>query len=233
MPGGGYPTRMRLAHVQGAVDALRAPTCETPWRVLVSGCMLGMACGVDGTDYGMGGTLGAFFAQPGVCALGFCPEDSGLGTPRGMPDLHGGDGRDVLAGTARVLDEHGHDMTAGMLAGGRAMVRFARAERVDFAILTDMSAACGTQVVSDGCRFDEERKYRKGLGVAAALLVEAGIPVVSPRDERTIEALWRRLDPTRPPAPAAKDHHEGAWYQTYFGPPQGESPRPSSGSSAS
>ena len=47
----------------------------------------------------------------------FCPEDHRLGTPRTMPDLHGGDGHDVLDGTARVRDEHGADLTEALLAG--------------------------------------------------------------------------------------------------------------------
>jgi uncharacterized protein YbbK (DUF523 family) len=52
-----------------------------------------------------------------------------------MPDIHGGDGFDVLAGRAKVLDEHGRDLTAQMLAGAEAMLLFARAQRAELAIL--------------------------------------------------------------------------------------------------
>jgi len=209
---------MRLAHHHPeGLDALRTPTEADPWRVLVSGCMLGWGCGVDGSDYGMGGTLAEFFGHPCVQSLPFCPEDTALGTPRGMPDIHGGDGLDVLDSKAKVLDEQGHDLTAGMIAGAEAMLAFAREQRVELAVLTDMSAACGTQVISDGGRLVEPRRYRRGVGVAAALLVRAGIGVVSQRDYRTLEGLWRRLDVDGVATGDAIDHHESEWYREYFG----------------
>jgi uncharacterized protein YbbK (DUF523 family) len=207
---------MRLAHTQD-YGALRAPTPEDPWRVLLSGCLAGWRCGVDGTDYEMGGAQGAFFASPLAVALPFCPELVGLGATRTLPDLHGGDGRALLRGEAKALDQHGADLTEGMLAGARAMLAFARERAVDFAILTDMSGACGTQVISLGCRFDEPRRYQQGLGVAAALLDEAGF-VVSQRDHRTLARLRARIDPGFPPDPAALDHHQHPWTIETFGP---------------
>lgn len=208
---------MRLAHDPALVAALRAPTVADPLRVLVSGCITGMKCGVDGTDYGMGGCLADFLALPTICVIPFCPEDAGLGTPRTMPDIHGGDGHDVLDGRARVLDEHGADLTAGMIAGAEAMAAQALAARAELAILTDTSAACGTQVISDGCRFATIRKYRRGVGVAAALLMRRGIAVVSQRDHRTLAAIWKRADPAAAIDPARPDHHETEWFRTYFG----------------
>ena len=69
------------------VDALRAPSPEDPWRVLVSGCLAGFACGVEGTDYG----LSAARPEWPVRWVPFCPEDFAFGTPRPCPDLLGGD----------------------------------------------------------------------------------------------------------------------------------------------
>lgn len=217
---------MRLVDQPGYLERLPRPTPEAPWRILVSGCMAGWGCGVDGTDYGMGGALGELFALPTVRTVPFCPEDVGLGTPRTMPDLHGGDGFDVLDGHARVLDEHGADLTAGMVAGARKMVDAAREADVHLAILTDMSAACGTQVISDGCRFDEPRRYRRGSGVAAALLSRAGIPVVSQRDHATIGRLRALLEPGHEPDPAAVDHHEHPWVLEHLPPPPPRSTPP-------
>jgi uncharacterized protein YbbK (DUF523 family) len=178
---------------------------------LVSGCIAGLPCGVDGTDYGMAGSLADLLALPTIRAFPFCPEDHGLGTPRTMPDLHGGDGFAVLRGRARVRDEHGTDLTEGMLRGAEAMVAFARAQEVELAVLTDMSGACGTQVISDGCRFDEPRRYQLGVGVAAAMLIEAGVPVVSQRDFATLGRLRQRLEPGFVPDPNAADHHDHPW----------------------
>src|SRR5690606_1049148 len=94
---------MLLAHHPERIAALRAPTAGEPWRVLVSGCLAGLSCGVDGTDYGMKDALAARRSLPTVARWPFCPEDYGIGTPRTMPDIHGGDGFDVLDGNARVF----------------------------------------------------------------------------------------------------------------------------------
>lgn len=209
---------MKLAMHPEAVAALRSPTVEDPWRVLVSGCLAGLPCGVEGTDYGLGGKLDGLFRLPTVHIFPFCPEDYGIGTPRTMPDLHRGDGRALLRGKARVLDEHGADLTQAMLNGARAMLELAQRERVDFAVLTDMSAACGSQVISDGCRFDKPRRFQKGLGVAAATLVEAGIRIVAQRDHKTIGLLRAKADPGYSPDPAAVDYHEDPWTLQQFGP---------------
>lgn len=202
---------MKLVEHPELLDALPDPTPEAPWRVLVSGCLAGWACGVDGTDYGMKDALAWLAPLPSVQLVPFCPEDVGLGTPRTMPDIHGGDGFDVLDGRARVLDERGHDLTAGMLAGAHAMLATARELAVHLAILTDMSAACGSQVISDGCRFDAPRRYQRGVGVAAASLLRAGIPVVSQRDFATLARVRARLEPGYVGDPDARDHHMHPW----------------------
>lgn len=202
---------MLLPHHPGALDALRTPTASDPWRVLVSGCLAAWPCGVDGSDNGVGAALGGLLSLPAVRALPFCPEEHALGTPRTTPDLHGGDGVDVLAGRAKVLDEQGADLTEKMIEGARAMLHFARAQRAELAILTDMSAACGSQVISDGCRLVPLRRYQKGVGVATALLLEAGIAVVSQRDHRTLASLRGRIEPGYASAPTLRDHHEHPW----------------------
>jgi uncharacterized protein YbbK (DUF523 family) len=200
-----------LPYHRALVDDLRQPTASDPWRVLLSGCLAGWACGVDGSDYGLGGALTDLLARPTLRVFAFCPEQHALGTPRTTPDIHGGDGFDVLASRARVVDEHGADLTSKMIEGARAMLAYAEQARVELALLADMSAACGSQVISDGCRLLEARRYQKGVGVATALLLEAGIPVVSQRDFRTLALLRARLDPGYVPPNDARDHHEHPW----------------------
>jgi uncharacterized protein YbbK (DUF523 family) len=202
---------MRLVEHPEQIAALPEPTPKAPWRVLTSGCMIGWACAVDGTDMGLTAALPPLGRLPNVQLVPFCPEDVGIGTPRGMPDIHGGDGFAVLDGVARVLDEHNVDLTAEMIRGATAMVARARDADVHFALLLDMSGSCGSQVISDGCRLIEERRYRRGVGVAAAALIRAGVPIVSQRDYRTLGLLHARLDPAYLPDPAALDHHETPW----------------------
>ncbi|MCB9684628.1 MAG: DUF523 domain-containing protein [Alphaproteobacteria bacterium] len=210
-------TAGRLPHDPEALAALRIPTEDDPWRVLLSGCMAGWPCGVDGTSYGMEGAAGWLATCPRIRRVPFCPEDVGLGTPRTMPDLHGGDGGDVLDGRARVLDEHGVDLTEGMIRGARAMVEHALAQRVELAVLTDMSAACGSQVISDGCRFDSPRRFQRGVGVATAALLRAGVCVVSQRDRATLERLRERAEPGYVAEVDALDWHRQPWYLQTFG----------------
>ena len=128
-----------------------------------------------------------------------------------MPDLHGGDGFDVLQGNAKVLDAEQNDITAPLLAGAKAMCALAQKHEVDFALLTDRSGACGSQVISVGTRSQEPVVYRKGVGVATALLLEAGISVVSQRDFRTLELLHNRLNPNYEVQEDAIDHHQHPW----------------------
>jgi len=208
---------MHLPHSREHIDLLRCPTPADPWRVLISGCIAGWQCGVDSTSYGMEKTLPDFMQLPLVKAIPFCPEDVALGTPRTMPDIHGGDGEDVLEGNAQVLDEHGTDLTEAMIRGAEAMLEHARAHRVELAILTDMSAACGSQVISLGCRLVEDRRHQLGRGVAAALLLRNGFAVVSQRDYRTLGLLHARLEETFRPDPDARDHHEHPWVIEHLG----------------
>ena len=43
---------MLIAHHRAAIDHLREPTQQEPWRILVSGCLAGWRCGVDGGELG-------------------------------------------------------------------------------------------------------------------------------------------------------------------------------------
>lgn len=199
------------------LHAWPAFTVERPLRLLVSACLSGVRCGVDGSSNGEYPWILRLLSRPNVRPVPFCPEHHALGTPRDLPDIHGGDGFAVLDGMARVLTDRGDDCTDQMLAGAAAMLRLAQAERVDLAILMDMSAACGSQVISDGCRRVAERRYQRGAGVAAALLRRHGVPVISQRDFRALEHLYHKLDPDHAIDPAARDHHETDWYRGYFG----------------
>src|SRR5262245_47339623 len=112
---------MLLAHDPNGIASLRVPSVGEPLRLLVSGCLVGLRCGVDGTDYGLADALGPLLGLPTVNVTSFCPEQHSMGTPRTTPDIHGGDGFDVLDGRARVLDQTGADLTAKMIVGAEAM----------------------------------------------------------------------------------------------------------------
>ena len=188
---------------------------ERPLRVLASGCLTGRACGYDGTSYGDYPVARQLLALPNVSLVEFCPEDSSFGTPRALCDIHGGDGFDVLEGRARVKTDAGADWTDGMVRAGRKMAELGVASGAHLALLTDISAACGSTNVYDGPR--RLRVYRQGPGVAAACVLAAGIPVVSQRDFRTLGRILGKLGRPDLAPQDGVDHHEGDWYRSHFG----------------
>lgn len=197
------------------IENLPSFTPEQPMRMLVSGCMTGVRCGFDGNSYEQT-PLERLLALRSVRAVGFCPEDYAFGTPRALCDIHGGNGFDVLEGRARVMTEGGEDWTAGMIHAAERMLEAARMHCVELALLLDISAACGSQVIYNGPR-RSGGVYQRGPGVCAALLIRNGIRVLSQRDYRTLGTLLHHLDPATPIDPAAVDHHETEWYRTSFG----------------
>jgi uncharacterized protein YbbK (DUF523 family) len=206
------------AHLPSEAEIRAWPdfTPRTPLRVLVSACLVGIGCGVDGSSYGAPYPhLAPLFDHPSVRTVAFCPEDFAFGTPRQTPDISGGTGRDVLDGRAQVLNESGDDWTAAMLQAAQAMLKLAQHNDVHLAVLTDISAACGSQVIYLGSRSDGV--YQAGQGVCAALLARHGFKIVSQRDHRTLGYLLHKLDPAIPVDDSARDHHETGWYREHFG----------------
>jgi uncharacterized protein YbbK (DUF523 family) len=227
-PGRGHLSGLISAHNGGVVGFTHLPseldiaawptfTEESPLELLVSACLSGVPCGVDGTSYGAPYPHTTHLLRlPNVHVVAFCPEDFAFGTPRATPDIHGGDGFDVLDGTARVLSDTGEDWTAQMLDAAQAMLEVAQKNHVRLALLMDISAACGSQVIHNGARSDGI--YQAAQGVCAALLIRHGFKVLSQRDHRTLETLLSKLDPAHLPVPTARDHHESPWYVETFGP---------------
>ena len=195
---------------------LRVPTKDNPLRILMSACLTGITCGYDGSANGEYPSALKFLQYDTVKVTKFCPEDYSFGTPREMCDIHGGTGLEVLNGSARVLTETGADWTAGMIAASERMLEIARREDIEIAIMMDISAACGSQVIYDGNRFADNKVYQIGMGVCAAQLVRNGFTVISQRDFASLEILYAKIDLNHAINPEAKDHHEIEWYRDYF-----------------
>ncbi|MFF0292583.1 DUF523 domain-containing protein [Kitasatospora sp. NPDC004614] len=140
--------------------------------ILVSACLRGVPCRFDGRDKASEALAGAL---DGRRVVAFCPEVAGgLETPRRPAELVGGDGHDVLDGTARVVDDGGRDVTAEFVAGAeRALVAAQRAGCTE-AVLMPRSPSCGRGKVYDG---SFAGALVPGDGVTAALLERNGITV--------------------------------------------------------
>ncbi|MEI6488543.1 MAG: DUF523 domain-containing protein [Bacteroidota bacterium] len=198
------------------LNNLRIPTKEHPLRILMSACLTGITCGFDGSANGEYPSALKFLTYNTVKVVTFCPEEFSFGTPREMCDIHSGTGIDVLNGKAKVLTETGKDWTAGIIKASEKMLEIAKKENIEIAILMDISAACGSQVIYNGNRFAEHKVYQIGSGVCAAQLKRNGFEVISQRDFASLEILYTKIDSQHKLDDAKLDHHETEWYKTYF-----------------
>ena len=158
-------------------DAPADPPPDKP-PLLVSACLLGVACNHEGR--------GSWRAVVEHLAARYrlipvCPEVlGGLTTPRPAAELSGGDGVDVLDGRARVTNAAGADVTDAYRRGAEAAVAVARAAGARRAVLKARSPSCGSSTVYDG---SFSRRLVPGEGVTAAALRAAGIDVRSDEEE--------------------------------------------------
>lgn len=137
-------------------------------KVLVSACLLGLSCRYDG------GHRGGIRIPEGLCPIPVCPEQlGGLPTPRPQARLLGGDGRQVIRGKAKVINSDGQDVTEPFLKGAREALKLCRLLGIRRAVLKEKSPSCGVRRVWIGDELQE------GCGVTTALLIEAGVEVVS------------------------------------------------------
>jgi uncharacterized protein YbbK (DUF523 family) len=138
--------------------------------ILVSACLVGRPARYDGRFLDTTDFL-AFLE--GKRWIAVCPEMlGGLGWPRPPADLEGGDGYDVLAGRARVVNADGVDQTREFIQGAQAVLDMALSLDVEAVYLKDRSPSCGVHPMVD------ERGRRRGRGVLAALLAENGLPII-------------------------------------------------------
>ncbi|MFF4607835.1 DUF523 domain-containing protein [Streptomyces sp. NPDC001339] len=140
--------------------------------ILVSACLRGVPCRFDGRHKASSEIAEAVAGRE---VVSFCPEVAGgLATPRRPAELVGGDGHDVLDGTARVVEDTGRDVTAEFVDGARRALAAARHGGCTEALLMPRSPSCGRGVVYDGSFAGE---LVSGDGVTAALLERNGIAV--------------------------------------------------------
>jgi len=207
---------MALSETIQFLESIATPTNEKPLVILFSACLTGLHCGYDQSSYGDHIIITDLLKYENIKAVRFCPEHASFGTPRALCNIHGGDGYDVLSGKVKVLTEEGVDWTKGMIEGARLMTDFALENKVKLAVMMDISAACGSQVIYDGNRLGPDKKYQRGVGVAAAYLQLNGVHIITQRNFKSLQLLFKKLDPNYQIDPNVKDHDEQDWYKGYF-----------------
>lgn len=115
-------------------------------------------------------------------ALPVCPEVlGGSPVPRVTCEISGGDGNDVLDGTAKVVTPSGRDISGKLILGARKTLGLARRYKIRKTILKSKSPSCGYGKIYDG---SFRRVLKKGDGVTAVLLSRNKIKIYSEKDSR-------------------------------------------------
>ena len=116
-----------------------------------------------------------------------CPEVAGgLPIPRPSAEIHMGDGNDVVAGTAKVINISGKDVTQAFLTGAREALWLAEGHGIVCALLKARSPSCGSKMIYDG---SFSGMLKAGQGVTAALLESASIRVYSEDEIERVASL--------------------------------------------
>lgn len=135
---------------------------HTPEQILlVSACLTGLCTRYDGRANPSPACMERLAGQRWIPV---CPEQlGGLPTPRTAADLVGGDGYDVLAGRASVIDRQGCNVTSQFIQGARQCLAIAQARKITTALLKARSPSCGLTTKT---------------GVTAALLTANGVKII-------------------------------------------------------
>jgi uncharacterized protein YbbK (DUF523 family) len=160
-------------------------------RILVSACLLGELVRYNNEILPECPSILKEWEQEGRL-IPVCPEIlGGLPVPRDPAEIQDGEGKDVFAGIAKVININGQDVTQAFLTGARETLRLAEENDVAYAILKARSPSCSNRVIYDG---SFSGGLIEGQGVTAALIERAGIHVFNEYEIDLVTRLMRGQD---------------------------------------
>jgi len=120
---------------------------------------MGISCRYDGKIIAAPECLQEITRRKAIW-LPFCPEQlGGLPTPRDAANIIGGDGNDVLDGTAKVVTRNGEDVTNAFINGAEQVLAMAKQQPIAAIFLKAKSPSCAVN---------------SRVGVTSALLLRNG-----------------------------------------------------------
>lgn len=135
-------------------------------NVLISACLLGVACRYDGCRKPLPPSVIEKLKQK-YCLIPICPEImGGLPTPRIAAEIQP---------DRKVMRSDGADVTENYRKGAEEALRLAELFQCKLAVLKEKSPSCGAGRIYDG---SFTRKLIEGDGITAALLKKNGICVI-------------------------------------------------------
>ena len=125
--------------------------------VLVSACLAGLCTRYDNR---LATSTSCMTRIQTTTWIPICPEQlGGLPTPREPAEIRGGEGIDVLRGSARVICKNGTDVTDSFVKGAYQVLEIVRRQKISCVLLKARSPSCGVTK----------------QGVTAALLLQHGV----------------------------------------------------------
>lgn len=136
-------------------------------KILVSACLLGIACRYDGK---VKRCLKVLKLVKNKILIPACPEIlGGLPTPREKAEIKDG----------KVITKSGKDLTKYFEKGAREVLKIAKILKIKKAILKQKSPSCGSGKIYDGTF---SGKIVNGDGITAALLKRHKVEIISEED---------------------------------------------------
>ena len=134
--------------------------------ILISACLLGVACRYDGLSKPLDSEI-IEKLRTEYHLIPVCPEVmGGLPTPR-IPAEISSDGK--------VLRQDGIDVSENYIRGAHEALRLARIFQCDTALMKEKSPSCGARKIYDG---SFSKTLTSGNGIAADLLQKNGIQTI-------------------------------------------------------
>lgn len=146
-------------------------------NILVSACLFGVNCKhTGGNNY----SEKVHKLKDDYTLILVCPEQlGGLSTPRPAAEIQ----QNTENGELKVLTVDGDDVTEEFIRGAEMTLKVAQLHECKLAILKENSPSCGSTKIYDGTF---SGKLIDGSGVAAKLLMDHGIKVISEHDDFSI-----------------------------------------------
>jgi len=144
--------------------------------IMVSACLLGLPTRYDGNAKRSQAVIDYLLCE-NLLPVPVCPEQlAGMATPRMKTFFDSGDGHDVMDGKGSVISAAGQPMNDVFRRGAQLTLQVARLCGCQRALLKERSPSCGVHRIYRGS------VQVPGAGVTTALLIEAGIEVISEED---------------------------------------------------
>lgn len=145
--------------------------------IIISACLCGVDCKYSGNNNYNERVYELYNSGNAILV---CPEQlGGLPTPRHPAEIVEGTAEDVLNGNAKVMNNHGEDVTEQFIKGAKETLKIVKSSGCTKAILKSKSPSCGLGKIYSGS-FDGI--LIEGAGVTARLLLDNGIEVLTEED---------------------------------------------------